>query len=102
MNAQAKKVQNAIDRLHTVYDPGIKEYLEKLDKIGEPVTITITANELRLLKNYVSNRLGELHNDWFEVTHDEQVDECDMAYELCRIKEKEEQVGRLYTKLTHC
>ena len=100
MNAQAQKVQNAIDKYHKLYGAGIKRYLDKVDAASDPVTITVNSAELAMLVKYVSNRIGELHVEWFDATHDELISEDDMAYNLAQIAQKEEQVMKLYNKLT--
>ena len=100
MNAQAQKVENAISKYHKLYGEGIKRYLDKVNKASEAVTITINSTELEMLKKYVSNRIGQLHEDWYEATHDEAISEDDLAYDLSQIARHEEQVQALYRKLT--
>lgn len=100
MNAQAQKVQNAIDKYHKLYGAGIKKYLDKVDAASDTVTITVNSTELEMLVKYVSNRIGQLHVDWFDATHDELISEDDLAYNLSQIALKEEQVTKLYKKLT--
>lgn len=100
MNAQAQKVENAIRKYHDLYGKGIKRYLDKVEAASKTVTITINSAELEMLKMYVSNRIGQLHNDWYEATHDEAISENDLAYDLSQIALHEEQVQTLYTKLT--
>ena len=100
MNAQAQKVQNAIDKYHKLYGEGIKKYLDKAEAASDTMTITVNSTELAMLVKYVSNRIGQLHVEWFDATHDEQISEDDLAYNLAQIARKEEQVMRLYKKLT--
>lgn len=99
MNAQAQKVYNAIEKMHRLYSDGIKRYLDKVDHCSDTVTITITTTELDMLKLFVSNRIGDRHNDWYEATHDEMIDENDLAYNLAQIETQEQQLHRLYAKL---
>ena len=93
------KVQNAIDLMHTRYNKGIEKVLAA-EESHEGATITFNTREIELLKLLVFDRIGAEHQTWYDITHDEDLEISDMAYELAGSKQREDRLQRLYNKLS--
>jgi len=99
MNAQAQLIEDAITIMNADYLPTILKRLDKEERCGT-VTITVNTFELEILKKLVSDRIGELHREWYDTVHDETyTDTWDMAYSLAQTEGHERQVQKLYGKL---
>lgn len=94
-----KFVENAIETMNRNYLPAILKLLKKQDACST-VTVTVNTTEIKILKALVSNRIGELHREWYDATHDEtETNAQDLAYELYRIEEHHRQVCKLYNTI---
>ena len=92
-------VFESIAMLNSNYLPHILSRLDKEDKCGT-ATITVNVFELDILKKLVSDRLGELHQEWYDTTHDETyTDKRELAYSLAQTEAHDRQVGKLLDKL---
>lgn len=101
MNKHEALVWAAIDIMHTRYTPGIRKNLARQDAAGT-VTVTVNLEELALLKTLVSDKLGNLHSEWYDATHDEtETDAEDLAYTLRGISARDTMFCRLLDRLNN-
>ena len=92
-------VFESIALLNSNYLPHILSRLDKEEKCGT-VTVNVNVFELDILKKLVSDRLGELHQEWYDTTHDETyTDKRELAYSLAQTEAHDRQVGKLLDKL---
>ena len=99
MTAQAARVEEAINIMHSNHYKKAHDNVLALEELHDGATITINAKELELLKFLVTDRIGHEHEVWYEVTHDELQDVNSMAYELASCTLREDRLHRLLGKL---
>jgi hypothetical protein len=92
-------VSDAIEIMNADFLPNILKRLDKEEQCGT-ATITINVVELDILRRLVSDRIGELHREWYNTTHDDSYDDMwQLAYSLAQTESHERQVQKLYAKL---
>lgn len=101
MNTTKSIAAEAIDLMNRTYLPHIKKLLDTEERCGH-CTITLNRSELQILQLLVTNRLDEIHRDWYEKTHDDTyTDPQELAYVLSRTECSFRQLSKLYTLLNH-
>lgn len=99
MTLQSARYNEALERMHRpVYMKAHDKVLSAEEARGS-ITITVNPKELELLKLLVSGKIGEEHEIWYAVSHDEAIRVDDMAYELAESSLREDRLHRLMDKL---
>ncbi len=98
MTEQAKKVEEAVNLLHTNYKKAHDSILAREEKTHQ-VTITVNSIELEMLRTMVTDMISKEHGTWFDVSNDESINVYDMAYEFAGSVLREDRLHRLYSKL---